>query len=277
MQLAMVQDEVMPLEQLDSAHLDRGLFFGDGVYEVMRSYNGKLFAFDDHMDRFARSLKAIKINNVDMADIRRKVLACYDKAAIKPHCKIYFHVTRGSGIRNHGSSPDLKPNFLLTIQPLSDGAQEKAIGLKVCTYPDQRWKRCDIKSLNLLPNVLAKMDAQAKGCDEAILVDDSGHITEGSSSAFFGIVGGKLRTTPLGENILPSITRKYVFMCAKAIGLPILEKSMTPAEAKSADELFEGVTTRDVFGIVEFDGVRIGDGKPGPWTLKLAEQFKTYV
>jgi D-alanine transaminase len=277
MQLAMVQDRVIPLEQLDSAHLDRGLFFGDGVYEVMRSYNGKLFAFDDHMERFERSLKEIQITGIDMAEIRQKVSYCYDKAGIRPSCKIYFHITRGSGIRNHGASPDLKPNFLLTVQPLSDGAEEKAKGLKVCTYPDQRWKRCDIKSLNLLPNVLAKMDAQKKHCDEAILVDDTGHITEGSSSAFFGIVGGKLRTTPLGENILPSITRKYVFMCAKAIGLPIAEKSLTPAEAKAADELIMGVTTKDVIGIVEFEGTKIGDGKPGKWTLKLAEQFKQYV
>jgi D-alanine transaminase len=277
MQLAMVQDEVMPLEQLDAALLDRGLYFGDGVYEVMRSYNSKLFAFDDHMERFARSLREIEIHNVDIADIRRKVLECYEKAAIKPNCKIYFHITRGSGIRNHASSPDLVPNFLLTVQPLGDGSAEKARGLKVSTYPDQRWKRCDIKSLNLLPNVLAKMDAQKKNCDEAILVDDKGFITEGSSSAFFGIVGGKLRTTPLGENILPSITRKYVFMCAKAIGLPIVEKSLTPAEARKADELFQGVTTKDIIGIVEFEGTKIGDGKPGKWTLRLAEQFKQYV
>jgi D-alanine transaminase len=276
MQLAMVQDRVIPLEQLDTAYLDRGLYFGDGVYEVMRSYNGKLFAFDEHMERFERSLKEIEITGVDMAGIRQKVAYCFQKAGMST-AKIYFHITRGSGIRNHASSPDLKPNFLLTIGPLSDGAEEKARGLTVCTYPDQRWKRCDIKSLNLLPNVLAKMDAQRKGCDEAILVNDNGHITEGSSSAFFGIVAGKLRTTPLGENILPSITRKYVFMCAKAVCLPIEEKSLTPAEAENAQELFMGVTTRDIVGIVEFDGAKIGNDKPGPLTLKLAKQFQAYV
>jgi D-alanine transaminase len=276
MQLAMVQDKIIPLEQLDAAHLDRGLFFGDGVYEVMRSYNGRLFAFEDHMDRFARSLKEIQIDNVDMADVRHRVAHCFQKAGMKT-AKIYFHVTRGSGVRNHGTSPDLEPNFLLTVQPLGDGAEEKARGLKVCTYPDQRWKRCDIKSLNLLPNVLAKMDAQRKKCDEAILVNDSGHITEGSSSAFFGIVDGKLRTTPLGDNILPSVTRKYIFMCAKAIGLPVVEESLTPAQAKVAEELIMGVTTKDVVGIVEFDGTKIGSGKPGPITLKLATQFQTYV
>jgi D-alanine transaminase len=169
------------------------------------------------------------------------------------------------------------PNFLLTVQTLADAAEEKARGLKVSTYPDQRWKRCDIKSLNLLPNVLAKMDAQKKGCDEAILVNDRGLITEGSSSAFFGIVGGRLRTTPLGLNILPSITRKYVLMCAKAIGLAVEERALTPAEAKTAQELFIGVTTRDIVGIVEFDGARIGDGKPGPVTRMLEKQFQSYV
>lgn len=277
MQLAMVQDEVMPLEQLNPAFLDRGLYFGDGVYEVMRSYNGRLFGFEEHMERFARSLREIEINNVDMAEIRRKVLDCFEKAGIKPNAKVYFHITRGSGPRNHAASPDMKPNFLLMVQPLPDATGQKANGIRVSTYPDQRWKRCDIKSLNLLPNVLATMDAKRKGCEEAILVNDDGFITEGASSAFFGIVDGKLRTTPLGPNILPSVTRKYIFMCAKAIGLPIEEKSLTPAEAKKAQELIMGVTTRDVVPIVEFDGAKIADGKPGPITRRLEKQFQQYV
>ena len=277
MQLAMVQDRVMALEELDAAHLDRGLFFGDGVYEVMRSYNGRLFAFDDHMERFARSLKAIEITNVDLMDVRRKVVECFEKAGIKPDARVYFHVTRGSGSRSHAPGAEMKPNFFLTVQPLPDAASQKTNGIKVCTYPDQRWKRCDIKSLNLLPNVLATMEAKRRGCEEAILVDDGGFITEGSSSAFFGIVDGKLRTTPLGPNILPSVTRKYIFMCAKAVGLPIEERSLTPAEAREAKELIMGVTTRDVVPIVEFDGVKIGDGKPGRWTRRLQEQFLTYV
>ncbi|HSV27422.1 MAG TPA: aminotransferase class IV, partial [Sedimentisphaerales bacterium] len=184
MQLAMVNDRVMPLEQLDSACLDRGLYFGDGVYEVMRSYNGRLFAFEEHMERFARSLREIEITGVDMADIRRRVLKCFEQAAIQPDARVYFHITRGSGARSHAPAGDMKPNFFLTIQPLPAATTQKTNGIKVSTYPDQRWKRCDIKSLNLLPNVLATMDAKRKGCDEAILVNDAGFLTEGSSSAF---------------------------------------------------------------------------------------------
>ena len=132
---------------------------------------------------------------------------------------------------------DLKPNFFLMITELKDNPKLKAEGVAVSTYPDIRWKRCDIKSLNLLPNVLAKGDADKKGCWEAVFVDDGGMITEGSSSAFFGIVKGKLRTSPLKANILPSVTRKYVELAAKNIGLGIVEKSLTPKEAAVADEL----------------------------------------
>jgi D-alanine transaminase len=276
MQLAMINDKIMAMEDVDSAYLDRGLFFGDGVYEVLRSYNGKIFALDDHFTRFANSLKAIEITSVDVADIRSKVLKAFDKAAIA-NAKIYFHITRGSGVRDHLPKADLKPNFFLTISELKDNPKLKNEGVAVSTYPDIRWKRCDIKSLNLLPNVLAKGDADKKGAWEAVFVNDDGLITEGSSSAFFGIVKGKLRTSPLKANILPSITRKYVELAANNIGLPTAEKSLTPKEAQVADELFLAVTTKDIIPVVKFDGQPIADAKPGKWTKLLIEEFKKFI
>jgi D-alanine transaminase len=277
MQIAVIHDKIIPLEELDSTYLDRGTFFGDGVYEVIRSYNGKIFALDEHLKRFARSLREISIVNIDIESVRSKILEAFAKAGIA-NAKIYFHVTRGSEMRNHLAGVDLEPNFFLTVTELGDSSSD-ADGVKVCTYPDIRWKRCDIKSLNLLPNVMAKMEAEKKGCQEAILVDDDGFITEGSASAFFMIDSAqkKLITRPLGKEILPSITRKIVEEIAPKVGLTIVEDRVTVDQACHADELFMAVTTKDVIGIVEFDGNLIGDGNVGPFTQKLKTAFGEYI
>jgi D-alanine transaminase len=272
MQIAMLEDKIIPLNEVDSSRLDRGLFFGDGVYEVIRSYNGKIFALEDHLQRFAQSLSAIEIEGIDIEQIRSRILKAFDAAGI-PDAKIYFHITRGSGIRNHLWKADLKPNFFLTLEQLHNDSKEKAVGISVSTYPDTRWKRCDIKSLNLLPNVLARNDAAKKGCGEAIFVDDAGFITEGAASAFFAIIDKTLQSAPLTANVLPSITRKYVLKAAKAAGLELCERLLTPKQAAAASELFIAVTTKDIVPVVKFDGQTIADGKPGRYTKKLAEEF----
>jgi D-alanine transaminase len=264
------------MDGLEPIYCDRGTYFGDGVYEVLRSYNGKIFALDEHLQRLARSLSEIGIVNVDIEQIRRRVEKAFDAAAIS-NARIYFHITRGSAPRSHTWKADLKPNFFLTITELSDDTKEKTEGIAVSTHPDWRWKRCDIKSLNLLANVLARQDAEQKGCAEAILVDDAGLITEGAGSAFFAVLGKSLQTAPLTANILPSITRKFVIEAAKKIELKVVEKSLTPQQAKDADELFIAVTTKDIVPVVKFDGKVIKDGKPGKWTKQLIEEFKKFT
>jgi D-alanine transaminase len=276
MQIALVQDKIIPLEKLDSSHLDRGLFFGDGVYEVIRSYNGRIFALEEHLQRFAESLAAIKINGIDIKKVRSRILKAFDTAGIS-NAKIYFHITRGSALRSHVWDDSLEPNFFLTVTELENDTRATNEGIAVSTHPDWRWKRCDIKSLNLLPNVLARRDAMQKGCDEAILVDEAGLITEGAGSAFFAITGKKLHTAPLTANILPSITRKYVIKAGRDIGLEIIEKSLTPEQAKNADELFIAVTTKDIVPVVKFDDILIGNGKSGKYTKQLAEKFLSFT
>jgi len=276
MQLAMIQDKMVPFEELGPAYLDRGLFFGDGIYEVIRSYNGKIFALDEHLQRLARSLTAIGITGIDMDQIRCRVQQAFEAAGIS-NAKIYFHITRGSASRNHTWETNLKPNFFLTVTELPDNSEEKTNGIAVSTHPDWRWKRCDIKSLNLLPNVLARQDAAQKGCAEAILVDESGLITEGASSSFFAIFKKALQTAPLTANILPSITRSYTIKAAKNIGLKVTEKSLTPQQANQADELFIAVTTKDIVPVVKFDDKTIGDGKPGKYTKQLMQVFREFT
>jgi D-alanine transaminase len=286
MQIATVQDQLIPFDELDPVYLDRGLYFGDGVYEVLRSYNGRLFALDEHLRRFANSLAAVAIAGVEISQIRAKVIAAFEASKLA-NAKIYFQVTRGRGSRDAFPKTPLDPTFFLFVVELGDSSAEKAKGITVSTYPDQRWKRCDIKSLNLLPNVLAKRDAVLKGCDEAILVNDAGLITEGAASSFFGVLdrpsgSGRrkeyvLQTAPLTANILPSVTRMFLIQAAHNLGIPVMEEQFTPDQAKGARELIMAVTTKDVVPIIRFDGQAIGDGTPGPVTHRLAAEFQTFT
>lgn len=282
MQLAMVQDTVMPLEDLPEPYLDRGMFFADGVYEVLRSYEGKLFAMDAHLRRFAQSLEAIDIRGIDVDKVRRQVVDVYAQSGIA-EAKVYFHATRGRSMRDMNDTPGLKPSFFMTITELESYAQEKDQGVSVWSHPDWRWKKCHIKSLNLLANVLARRDAQRKGCSEAILFDEAkGLITEGSGSSFFGLLPDAagsltLRTSPLIANILPSVTRTYVLRAANNVGLPVVENPLTCPEAAHAQELFIAMTTHDIVPVVRFEGTRIGDGRPGRVTRQLMSEFRRFV
>ena len=276
MQLAMIQDKIVPVDELEPIYLDRGIYFGDGVYEVVRSYSGRIFALEDHLQRFANSLAGIKIEGVDIDQVRARVSRAFEAAGIS-NAKIYFHITRGSAIREHDWEANLEPNFFLTVTEAPDDKEEKSKGIAVSTHPDWRWKRCDIKSLNLLANILARHDAVQKSCGEAIFVDEAGLITEGASSAFFAINGQILQTAPLTANILPSITRKFAIEAAQNIELKVIEKSLTPQQASDSDELFIAVTTKDIVPVVKFDGKSVGDGRPGKYTKLLIEEFRSFT
>ncbi|MDY0357382.1 MAG: aminotransferase class IV [Sedimentisphaerales bacterium] len=276
MKLAMLNDRIVPVESLDPIYFDRGIYFGDGVYEVLRSYHGRLFALDDHLARFARSLAEVRITSVDIGEVRNRVERAFAASGL-PDAKIYFHVTRGSAPRNHVWNADLEPNFFLTVSEVPDDSRDKAEGITVSTHPDWRWKRCDIKSLNLLANVLARQSAAEKGCGEAILVDEAGLITEGAGSGFFAILDQRLQTAPLAANILPSITRKFVVQAARNLGMEVVEQCLMPQQAASATELFIVVTTKDIVPVVKFDGAVIGNGKPGPQTAALIAEFHKFT
>jgi D-alanine transaminase len=278
MDVAMIDDRMLPIVELDKAHLDRGLYFGDGVYEVLRSYDGRLFALDEHLARFERSLKEIMIFDIDIADVRCKVEACFSECG-HANAKLYFHITRGSEPRNHLPKIGLKPNFFLTAEALVEDTKAKTQGVSVWTHPDWRWKRCDIKSLNLLPNVMARIAVHPKGASEAILVNDVDEITEGAGSAFFAIDGKEkaLITRPLGPEILPSITRAMVAKVAHNAGLTMTERTLSPTQAAGCDELFLAVTTKDIVPITLFDGKPVGDGKVGPLCRKLIAEFAAFA
>jgi D-alanine transaminase len=275
MQLVMIDDKIVDSTTVDPANFDYGTFFGDGVYEVLRSYNGKLFAIDEHLDRFKRSLAEIEIDGIDIATVRNRVLKAFEKYNA-PNAKIYFHITRGAGKRDHAAE-GLSPRFFLIVSEIEDVSEQKKNGISVITVPDTRWKRCDIKSLNLLPNVLAKRAAHRQGCAEAIFIDDKGYITEGAASAFFAVFGNVLKTAPLNANILPSITRHFVIALASKVGLKVEETQIKLEDATKADELLQAVSSKDVIGIVKFNQIAIADGKPGKYAKLLAEEFEKLV
>jgi len=272
----MIQDKIVPAAEVDPIRYDRGVFFGDGVYEVMRSYDGKLFAFAEHLQRFSNSLCAIEITGISIDQIRARVLKAFDAAGIA-NAKIYFHVTRGSAPRDRGWDDRLEPNFFLNLSEVSDNSADRTNGIAVSTHPDWRWKRCDIKSLNLLANVLATADAARKGCGEAILVDEAGLITEGAGSAFFAIDGQAMQTAPLTANILPSITREFTLKAGSNVGLEMVAESLTVEQAACADELIIASTTQDIVPVVKFDGKPVADGKPGKYAELLNREFRSFT
>jgi D-alanine transaminase len=276
MQIAMIQDRIVPIEQVPPVYFDRAMFFGDGVYDVMRSYEGRLFALEEHLQRFARSLSAIDIPGVDLDEIRRRILKAFEAAGIA-NAKIYFHITRGSAPRDRVWDASLEPNFFLSVGEVADNTKDRTEGIAVSTHPDWRWKRCDIKSLNLLANVLASTDAARKGCGEAILVDEAGLITEGSGSAFFAVRGQTLQTAPLTANILASITREFTLKAAANVGLAIVEESLTPEQAAGSDELLIASTTQDIVPVVKFDETTIGNGTPSKYAKLIAEEFRSFT
>ncbi|MCK5269685.1 MAG: aminotransferase class IV [Sedimentisphaerales bacterium] len=265
MDLAMINDEVTPLAEARISIHDRSIYFGDGVYEAVRCCGGRLFAMEQHLERLKNSLRKMDmLARVDLEQVRRRVARAVSEAAMA-ETLVYFQISRGAALRNHDYLDDWQPCFLLTIRAYHDRREQAT----VITHPDWRWKKCDIKSLNLLPNVLAKHAATKADAYEALLVDESGLITEATSSNALLIKGDVLRTAPLTANILPGITRAIVLGFAGQVGLQVREKSFTVGDALAADELLVTGTGNVVMGVTHIDGKPVANGKVGPYTQQL--------
>lgn len=245
---------------------DRGFLFGDGVYEVIKVYRGRPFRLQEHLDRLVRSARAIDLEMPadDLAAVAGRLLET--NGLRDGDASIYIQITRGAvSPRTHHFPPTGTPPTVLVMarQLAPVPAELRARGAAAVTHPDLRWGRCDIKSVNLLPNVLAKQAAAAAGAWEAILVRD-GIAMEGSSSNLFAVRHGQVLTHPLTHQILGGITRDAVLAHARALGQPVLERPVQLAELWEADEVFMTSTTMEVMPIVQIDGRTIGRGEPGP-------------
>ena len=267
--------EEMPLEEVRVPALDRGFLFGDGVYEVLRQVDGKLFRAREHLDRLRYSLGQLRIG-ADVDVIESRAMATLQSSGLAD-ALIYIQVTRGPApSRNHPfPKGDVEPSVLIFVTPFDTESLEelKRRGGRAVLFDDIRWKRCDIKSINLLGNVLAAQAAADAKCDEAIFVNDDGSITEGAHASVFAVVDGQILTAPLAANVLPGITRQFITERATESGIPLREELLSRANLFDVDELFLTGTTVDVLGITTVDDRPIGDGQVGPVTRRLQQAY----
>lgn len=256
---------------------DRGYQFADGVYEVVAIWDGRLIDETPHLARLERSL-----NEIDMA---LPVTPSALKVIIREVSRrnrvktglVYIQVTRGVAPRDHGF-PDrsTRPALVVTAKPFDGRAIEARAskGVAIITRHDDRWDRCDIKSIGLLANVLAKQEAREAGAYEAWFVDEEGMVTEGSSStAWIVTAAGEIVTRHLDQGILPGITRATLINVAAERGLSLVERPFSVAQAKDAKEAFMTSASAYVLPVVTIDGSAVADGRPGPVTLKLREAY----
>lgn len=258
---------------------DRGYQFSDGVYEVVGIASGRIIDEDPHFDRLDRSLREISIRwPMSRAALKLVVREVLRRNGVRDGI-VYIQINRCVAPRDHAFPKSGAPTVVVTARrsrPAARQAQDR--GVSVIAIPDIRWKRCDIKTIALLPNVLGKQRAVESGAFEAWMVDDQGLVSEGTSTnAWIVSAGGELLTRQTDNAILPGITRASLAALAREQNVRFVERPFSLAEAKAAREAFITSTTAYVTPVIRIDGVQIGDGKPGPVTRRLQEWYRDYA
>jgi D-alanine transaminase len=272
-----INGEYVPEEEAKVSVFDRGFIFGDGVYEVIPVFLGKLVDKQYFVERLDRSLSELSIAWPCSADDYVEVMRQLIERNGLQEGVVYSQVTRGVAERDFPFPQNATPSFMAftsVMQLLNNPAAET--GIKVVTTPDLRWKRRDIKSINLLGQVLAKQDAVSRGGKEGWMLED-GYITEGVSSSAYIVKDGVIITRPLSNSILPGIRRRTLLELAERESIGIEERLFTLKEALEADEAFISSATTMALGVVDIDGNKIGDGTPGPVTMKMRELYTNRV
>jgi len=265
----------MPLAEARISPLDRSFLFGDGIYEVMPVYGGRLFRPGLHFDRLARSAAALQIVNPHSPQQWATVLQDLVAANGGGDQYVYLQLSRGADVqRNHAPLPQVPPTVFAFCAPWPQ-TTEKTLreGLSCITAADTRWARCDIKSVALLANVLLRQQAVDAGAGEAILLRD-GELTEGSASTVHVIRHGVLMTPPDSTRILPGTTRRVVEELADELGIARVDTRISEAELRGADEIWLGAATREVQPVTRLDDRPVGSGAPGPLWRRLYEAWQ---
>ncbi|MBI1860077.1 MAG: aminotransferase class IV [Deltaproteobacteria bacterium] len=268
---------IQPLADLKIPATDRGFLFGDGVYEAIRLYQGRPFLLDDHLERLKYSLGQIQIEH-SVNQVRQSLLAL---VAQFPKCDglAYLQVTRGAApLRNHLFPVGVPPNEMIYVTPLEDPlARYRSSGITTTLTADNRWHRPDIKSLNLLPNVLMRQKAFEAGAQEAILERWDGRITEATSSNVFVVKDGVVRTPLRNQWILGGVSRNLIAGLSQKAGIPFSEDELTRASLWEANEIFLSSTTSEVIAVTKVEKKTISGGRPGPITERIHELFKESI
>ncbi len=268
-----LNDRFTPLEEIAISPDDRGFLFGDGIYEVIRTYHHVPAFWEEHYCRLLRSAQEVRIPfPIKSADFHRLLLTGLEQSGY-PEGKIYIQLTRGVAPREHGFPVNAEPTVFLSFREMKALPIEfPHNGVKVITLPDIRWDRCDIKSLNLLPNVLAKQQAQEVSAFEAIFVRN-GLVIEGATSNIFLVKDGQLRTPERNHFVLAGVTQQQIISLAQENGLPVQFERISPEALYQADEVFLVGTTIEVLPVVKVDEQVINNGVPGPVTSSLQGYF----
>ena len=271
--IGLLNGRFMPLDQLMVPIEDRGYQFGDGVYEVIRTYRGQPFQTEAHLARLERSACSIDLTSPYRPEQWRAWIHEGIQRAGYPESKIYLQLTRGVAARDHAFPAQSVPTAVLTVRQMVEmNPALRTSGVEVVTMEDIRWARCDIKSLNLLGNVLARQQAKTAGAFEAIFVR-GGNVTEGAVSNVMLAKGGAVITAPDDQWILSGVTRRLVLDLARKHGIPVEERAVSIEEFRQADEVFLTGTTVEVLPVVRVDGRAVGQGRPGRISGQLGDWF----
>ncbi len=267
--------EYLPEDEARVPVTDRGFLLADGVYEVTPAYRGRFFRLAEHRERMAFGLRELRIDwDLDgLEEAHRQLLERNDLTGVEVSL-VYFQVTRGCAPRTHAfPSPPCEPTLFGSAKVYERDPRERwEEGYRAITVPDRRWARADIKSIALLPNVLAQQAAVESDAKDALLVKD-GTAIEGSHNNVFFVFGGTAVTHPPSHQILGGITRDFVLELCRDRGIPVEERAVPIEEARRADEIFFTGTTTEVRPSVELDGEPVGDGTVGPVARRLYDAF----
>ncbi|UOQ43567.1 D-amino-acid transaminase [Halobacillus salinarum] len=270
----LTEQEFVNKNELKYPFEERGLQFGDGIYEVIRVYDGEYYLIDEHVERLYRSAEAVKLQiPLEKQEMYQRLSDLLTKNKVETNAKVYMQITRGSAPREHAFPIDTTANLYAYVQDLPRKTKLMKEGISAISYPDVRWEWCYIKSLNLLPNVIAKQEAEEKGSFEAILHKD-GEVTECSSSNIYLVREGKVYTHPAKKNILHGCVRSRVHKFCEDEEIPFIEEAFRLEDLQYAEELFLTSSTAEVMPVTKVDDLVIGEGKPGPLTRNLQRTYE---
>ncbi len=294
MSVVYLNGDLMPAEKATVSVFDRGFLLGDGVYEVIPAFGGRLFRLKEHLDRLQNSLDAIRLKNplsyTQWESVLNQVVEKNSTAELMPELipelnqkqelSIYLQVTRGVAARDHAFPANTAQGVFVMANPITKFAESYfANGVNAITVPDNRWQRCNIKAISLLPNVLLRQQAVEQGAAEAILIRD-GYVTEGAASNVFVVHQGKIITPPKGQYILPGITRDLVLELAIKHKMNCVEGAISQEILLNADEIWLTSSTKEVLPVSQLDDKAVGfgnnAGKPGPVWKAMVDLYRDY-
>lgn len=276
--LANLNGRILPLAEAMVPAMDRGFLFGDAVYEGIRVYGGRPWLIERHMERLARSLREIRLAGVDLQRLEARMHETIEAGPFE-EAFVYVQISRGVGRqRTHYFPANAAPTEFLFVEEWRDPYGEmRRTGIQVITHADLRWKRCDIKTVNLLGNVLAAQAAREAGAQEALLFSSDGKLSEATRSSLFAVMNACLITAPASPGILPGVTRNFVIELARRINIPVDERNLTLDELPRLQEVFLTGTGAEVLPVVAVDRTRIALGKMGPITQTLQSAYRQAV